>query len=131
MHQESKFANDRYGESFPSIRVAGTIYAFDLTTGKEQWKQPVSGLHLILERLDHSPIVLFLARTFEQNGSSWKLSLLAIDRQHGKVVHQSDIQVQSSFQQMSVNMQEEFVELRTYNDRLRLFPSAKSTGGVP
>lgn len=124
-HQESQFQNDRYGETFPSIRVAGTIYSFDLVTGKEQWKQPASGLHLILERLDHSPIVLLLARTFEQNGSNWKLSLKAIDRQHGQIVHESDNQVQSSFHQMSVNMQEEFVELRTYNDRLRLFPKSK------
>lgn len=124
VHQEAKFANDRYGETFPSIRVAGSIYSFDLATGKEQWKQQASGLHLVLERLDHSPIVLLLARTFEQNGSSWKLSLEAIDRQHGKVVHQSDFQVQSSFHQLSVNMKEEFIELRTYNDRLRLFPAA-------
>lgn len=124
-HQEARFQNDRYGETFPSIRVAGTIHAFDLATGKEQWMQRVDGLHLILERLDHSPIVLLLARTFEQNGSNWKLALKAIDRQHGQIVHESENQVQSSFHQMSVNMQEEFVELRTYNDRLRLFPKSK------
>ena len=121
-HQDSKFPNDRYGESFPSVRVAGTVQSFDLATGKEQWKQSVSGLHLILEHLDHSPVVLCLARTFEQNGSNWKLSLLAIDRQHGQIVHQSDTLVQSSYHQLSVNMQDEYVELRTYNDRLRLIP---------
>lgn len=124
-HQDARFQNDRYGETFPSIRVAGMIYAFDLLAGKEQWKQEIYGLHLILERLDHSPIVLLLARTFEQNGSNWKLALKAIDRQHGQFVHDSENQVQSSFHQLSVNMQEEFVELRTYNDRLRLFPKSK------
>lgn len=124
-HQNSRFANDRYGNVFPSVRVAGTVHSFDLATGKEQWKQSVSGLHLVLERLDHSPAVLFLARTFEQNGSSWKLSLLAIDRHKGQILHQSESQVQADFHQMSVNMKDEFIELRSYNDRLRLTPKSK------
>lgn len=121
-HQESKFAIDQYGESFPSVRVAGTVYSFDLITGRERWKQPVASQHLILDRLDHSPIALFVARSFEQSRSGWKLALQAIDRQHGKVVHQSEVQLQSGFHQLSINMQEQYVEMRTYNDRLRLMP---------
>jgi hypothetical protein len=124
-HRDDKFPNDRFPDTFPGVRVSGTVYAFDFVTGQEKWKQPVAGLHLILDHLDHSPIVLCLARTFEQQGSSWKLSLLAIDRQHGQIVHQSDSQVQANFHQMSVNMQDGFVELKTYNDRLRLMPKSK------
>ncbi len=124
-HRDDKFPNDRFPDTFPALRVGGTVYAFDFMTGQEKWKQPVAGLHLILDHLDHSPIVLCLARTFEQQGSSWKLALLAIDRQHGQIVHQSDSQVQANFHQMSVNMQDGFVELKTYNDRLRLMPKSK------
>ena len=80
---------------------------------------------MVLERLDHSPVVLFLARTFEQNGSSWKLSLLAIDRHKGQILHQSEAQVQADFHQMTVNMKDEFIELRSYNDRLRMTPKSK------
>ncbi|MDB5335211.1 MAG: hypothetical protein JWN70_830 [Planctomycetaceae bacterium] len=126
-HRDDKFPNDRSIDSFPAIRVNGMISAFDLATGNEQWKQSISGLHLILEQLDHSPIVLCLARVFEPNGegSSVKWLVLAIDRQHGQIVHQSESQVQASFHQMSVNMLDEVVELKTYNDRLRLVPKSK------
>ncbi len=124
-HRDDKFPNDRSIDTFASMRVSGTMYSFDLTTGQEQWKQPVSGLHLVLDQLDHSPVVLCLSRTIEQNGSSWKWLLLAIDRQHGQIVHQSEAQVQANFHQISVNMADEVVELKTYNDRLRLAPKSK------
>ncbi len=126
-HRDDKFPNDRSIDTFPSIRVNGMIFSFDWNTGAEQWKQSVSGLHLILEQLDHSPVVLCLARIFENNsdGASTKWQLLAIDRQHGQIVHQSESQVQASFHQLSINMLEEVVELKTYNDRLRLVPKSK------
>ena len=123
VHRDDKFPNDRNVDAFPAIRVSGTIQSFDKATGQEKWKQSVSGLHLILEQLDHSPIVLCSARAVDQLGAKW--FLLAIDRQHGQIVHQSEAQVQASFHQMTVNMLDEVVELKTYNERLRLVPKSK------
>lgn len=124
-HRDDKFPNDRGTDSFSSLRVSGTVHSFDPATGEERWKQSVSGLHLILDQLDHSPIILCVARTMEQNGSSYKWMLLAIDRHRGQIVHQSENQVQASFHQLTINMQDEMVELKTYNDRLRLMPKSK------
>ena len=123
-HRDDKFPNDRGTDTFASLRVSGTVYSFDLATGQERWKQSVSGLHLILDQLDHSPIVMCMARTFEQTNSSYKWILMAIDRQHGQIVHQSENLVQATFHQLTINMQDEMVELKTYNDRLRLMPKA-------
>lgn len=121
--QNHRFPDDNHPESFPSMRVQGMVHAFELATGKEQWKQRVEGLHLILERLDDSPVVLFLARKMQRNQpSNWKLSVEAIDRQGGKIVLETTTSVQSNYHQLRLNGPDEFLELRSYNDRVRLSP---------
>lgn len=124
VNQIRLFPKNSSPESFPSLQVNGMMHAFDLNTGKEQWKQKVEGLYLILERLDHSPVALFTSRVLHQHNqvTNWKLTLKAIDRFGGKVVHSSTNIVQPTFQVLIVNVPDEFIEFRTYNDRIRLSP---------
>jgi outer membrane protein assembly factor BamB len=122
-NRSRQFPKDPPPESFPSIQVHGMVYAFDLTSGKEQWKQRIEGLHLILECLDHSPVALFVSRTFQQNQiANWRISLKAIDRFGGKIVHDSSWLSQLPLQVLTVNVPGEFLEFRTYSDRIRLTP---------
>jgi outer membrane protein assembly factor BamB len=122
-NQMRLFPKDSFPESFSSVQVHGMVHAIELETGKEQWKQKIEGLHLIVERLDYSPVVLFVSRVFQQKPTpSWTLSLKVIDRYAGKIVHSSSNLVQATFQVLMVNVPDEFIEFRTYNDRIRLSP---------
>lgn len=126
VNQDDSFPEDNYPESFASLRVHGMVHSFELNSGREQWKQKVDGLHLILERLDYSPVVFFLSRKFQRNlTNNWLLTLKAIDRHAGRIVHESDTFVQSSFHLLTINVPDAFIELRTYNDRLRLAPKSE------
>lgn len=113
-----------YSEALPSLAVNGKIHAFDARLGKERWMQSVSGQDLVLERLEHSPVLVFSTRKFEGKGNLnyWNQSLAVLDKQSGRKLLSTTTPSQAGFQTLSVNLAERYVELRSYNERIRLTP---------
>ncbi|MGE5193274.1 MAG: PQQ-binding-like beta-propeller repeat protein, partial [Deltaproteobacteria bacterium] len=117
-----------YSEQVPFVRASGVVMAFDAATGRQRWRQPVQGQNLMLERLTFSPFLVFASRRYEQKGrlNFWSLHLLAIDKLTGTKLLDEKSAAQPGFRSVSVNATDRYVELRSYNERVRLYPVDKS-----
>jgi outer membrane protein assembly factor BamB len=113
-----------YSEQVPFVRINGMVLAFDPRADKLRWKQAVTSQNLVLERLDFSPFLVFATRKYERKGAVhvWSLSLLALDKQNGARLIDVSAPSQPGFRSVTVNAAERFVELRGYNERVRLYP---------
>ncbi|HLJ40676.1 MAG TPA: hypothetical protein VKT50_04235, partial [Candidatus Acidoferrales bacterium] len=83
--------------------------------------------NLMLERMTFSPFLVFASRKFEQKGGKvpihvWSLQLLAIDKLSGTKLLDEKSSAQPGFRSINVNALERYVELRGFNDRMRLYP---------
>ncbi len=118
-----------FPSDFPSIQMHGLLHAIDRKTGQLRWKQEIRNQNLIVDRLDHSPIVLLYARKYERKGNLhiWSLECQAVDKITGRLVLNTSIGTQSGFQEVLVNLPRHFVELRSYNERIRLTPDVQTT----
>ncbi|MBS0265352.1 MAG: PQQ-binding-like beta-propeller repeat protein [Planctomycetes bacterium] len=114
-------------DQIPFLRANGTMLSFDLRTGKQRWKQPVQGKNLLLERLASSPFLLFSQSEFRQKGKVpvWTLNLLAIDKLTGTKLLDLKTVAQPGFRALIVNAAERYVELRSFSERLRLYPAER------
>lgn len=115
-------------EQVPSVRANGLLLAFDARQSKLRWKHSIAAQNLLLERLDYSPLLVFAARQHEQKGKLqfWSLHLVAIDKLSGAKLLDEKSASQQGFRSVSVSAAERYIELRGYNDRVRLYPIEKS-----
>lgn len=125
-----------YSEGIPFVRASGLLAAFDPEAGKLRWKQQIAAQNLLLERLDASPLLVFASRKTESGGKSktqyWTLHLVAIDKLSGKKLLDDKWASQPGFRSLSVSASNRYIELRGYNERLRLHPVDRPAveGGV-
>lgn len=121
-------SNNYYSENIPFVRANGQMFAFDPAAGKQLWKQPVAAQNLMLERFDFSPLVVFAARKYEQKGklNYWSLHLVAFDKLTGNKLLDEKSAGQPGFRSITVSTAERYVELRGYNERIRLHPVEKT-----
>ena len=117
-----------YSEQVPFVRANGTLLAFDLASGKQRWRQPVQGQNLMLERLAFSPYLVFSSRKFEQKGrlNLWSLQLLVIDKRTGTKLLDEKSSAQPGFRSITISTSDRYVELRSYQERVRIYPIEKS-----
>jgi outer membrane protein assembly factor BamB len=117
-----------YSEQVPFVRASGLVMSFDSASGKLRWKQPVQAQNLMLERMTFSPFLVFSSRKYEQKGklNFWSLHLLAIDKYSGTKLLDEKSAAQPGFRSVTVSAAERYVELRSYNERVRLYPVEKS-----
>jgi outer membrane protein assembly factor BamB len=122
-----------YNEQLPYVRINGTVAAFDLATGQPRWKQQVLGQNLLLERLEFSPVLLFVSRKFENKGQMnfWSMHLVALDKATGVRKLDEKSAQQPGFRSLTINARDRFIELRGWNDRLRLYPSEQAAVVTP
>jgi outer membrane protein assembly factor BamB len=114
-----------YGESLPSIRANGVIYAWNRSDGKLAWQQDIKNQNLVVDRFRSLPVLLFVTRSWKQKGnvSYGTLSLQAVHKKSGKVLHNSTMpSMYSGFHSLDVNLSEPSIELKSYNMRMRLVP---------
>ena len=115
-----------YGESLLSVRAHGTVYAWNRADGKLAWKQDVKQQNLVVDRFRSLPVLLFVSRSWKPKGnmSYGTLSIQAIHKQSGKVLHDSTTpSMYSGFHSIQVNASEPSIELKSYNLRMRLVPT--------
>ena len=119
--------SSNFSDQVPFIRASGAVLAFDLETGKQRWKQVVQQQNLLLERLTASPFLLFSNREYKTKGRLpvWSLHLVAIDKLTGTKLLDEKTISQPGFRSVTVNAADRYVELRSYSERLRLYPADK------
>lgn len=135
-----------FQDGLPLAEVNGTIYAFsgdgqglrwkkELRGGRGRWDREAGGYGLILAGLDHSSVLLFSRREFERRGNNddfglWTQKLLAVDKFSGNEVLKTSLAPASGFREMTVNPAEGTLELRGYDQRIRLVPTAVPDDGA-
>lgn len=115
-----------YGESLPSVRANGVIFAWRRSDNKLAWRQEVKNQNLVVDRFRGMPVLLFVSRSWKQKGnmSYGTLSIQAIHKQTGKLLHDSTTpSMYSGFHSLDVNFSEPSIELKSYNLRMRLVPT--------
>ena len=117
-----------YSEQVPFVRANGVLLAFDMASGKQRWRQPVTGQNLMLERLAFSPYLVFSSRKFEQKGrlNLWSLQLLVIDKHSGTRLLDEKSSAQPGFRSITISTSDRYIELRSYQERVRIYPIDKS-----
>jgi outer membrane protein assembly factor BamB len=123
------FANRRrtrsvqYPEGFRSQPVDGCVAAYDLATSKLLWKnEALPAQHLVLDFLEDSPLLTFASRSLVRNREfgHWSFNLLVLDKQTGRKILETSDPSSSGFRTLEVNMAERYIEMRSYNQRVRL-----------
>lgn len=115
-----------YGESLPSVRANGAIFAWNRSDGKLAWRQDVKNQNLVIDRFHSSPVLLFVSRSWKQKGNLnyGTLSIQAIHKKSGKVLHNTTTpSMFTGFHSLEVNYSEPSIELKSYNLRMRLVPT--------
>jgi hypothetical protein len=114
-----------YGESLPSIRVNGMIHAWKRMDGTRVWRQEVKQQNLVVDHFRALPILVFIARSWQQKGnmSYGTLHIQAIHKQTGHVLYdEQNPTMYSGFHSLDVNLSEPSIELKSFNLRMRLIP---------
>lgn len=110
-----------FGEEISTLPANGVLAAFDRATGAPLWKEKVQNHTLVVPHLSQSPVLTFSTRNYVRKGnfSYWHLKLLVLDKQTGRKLLESTTPTNSGFRSLDVNMADRFVELKSYNERLR------------
>jgi outer membrane protein assembly factor BamB/tetratricopeptide (TPR) repeat protein len=128
-----------YSVQFPegfqrSLNVGGPITAFNLRDGKLAWSNSrIPSHNLVLDFFNDSPLMVFAGRQLVKNGEfgHWSFNLMVLDKRTGAVVLKATDPSASNFKTLEVNMAEKYIELRSFNQRLRLMAlDAARTGGA-
>lgn len=117
-----------FAESLPSVRANGAIYAWQRSTGKLIWKHELKNQHLIVERMQSSPVLLFCSREWKQKGNVnfSQLHLAVLHKQTGKLLHESTTPTMyGGFHALAISPNEQSLELQSYNLRVKLVPDDK------
>ena len=115
-------------EQVPFVRANGVVAAFDRQQSKLRWKQQISEQNLLIERLDHSPLLVFASRKYERNGRlQFSMQhIVALDKLSGAKLLDNRAAAQQGIRSVNVSLGERYIELRGFNDRIRLYPIDKS-----
>ena len=91
-------------------------------SGEQLWSQSVGAGSLIAEHIQHTPVLFVATRamTRQRGDTAWLASLVAIDKRTGKRVAEHRSGVVRNYNALTINVVERYVELRAYNQRLRL-----------
>jgi outer membrane protein assembly factor BamB len=122
-----------YPEGFrSSLTVGGQMFAFDAREGTLLWQHEVSPHSLVLDSLHDSPMLTFVWRTLVTNREfgRWTVHILVIDKRTGRKVLSTVDSSASNFRTLELNMAERYIELRSYNQRVRLIAVNRPSGST-
>lgn len=114
-----------YSINLYSIRVNGLLCAFNrqVVGDAPRWRKKIRGMNLILDKSRHAPLLVLASREYKREGALryYLLRLAAIDKQTG----QDRVSMQTpsnywSFNGLRLNLAERYLELGSYNQRIRL-----------
>lgn len=117
--RESSFYRNYYLDSVP---VNGDVIAIDPRESSVLWSKPVRHQHMLLELVEDSPMLLFLARKSTRIGniSRTSQSILALDQRNGHELLEYESPYRSDFQTVHLNHEDQKISLMSYNSRVVL-----------
>ncbi|MEX1098181.1 MAG: PQQ-binding-like beta-propeller repeat protein [Planctomycetales bacterium] len=110
-----------YSDGVPHATANGAVIALDRATGQVAWRRTVDRQSLMLPYFRHMPVLVFAVRRFERSDEIHLMigEVLAVDRRTGRTLLESSLPGSNGFQSLSVNARDRYVELGSYNERLR------------
>ena len=105
-----------------TVAVSGKVWCVDLQSGETLWEQNLAPQqHLTVDNFSNSPILLLSKTSYEKMGNVqfYSMYLKALDKRTGKEWASYRLPT-SGFQGVTFNLPERFVEVRTYNARVRM-----------
>lgn len=138
INRSASRSSSRFNHNFSTVMISGRILAFDLNTGEQRWEyESPKGKrrNLILERLAYSPVLLLTSRKSKlisrnPNQTIQQMNVIALNKQTGEQVLDATVSNQSNLESVRVNMADKYIELRTYNSRVRLIPLQQETAAA-
>ncbi|MBD3674053.1 MAG: PQQ-binding-like beta-propeller repeat protein [Planctomycetaceae bacterium] len=117
--RENSFYRNYYLDSVP---VNGQLIAIDSQQKNILWSQEVDHQHLVLELIEDSPVLLFLARTSQRVGNIYRSSqsVLALDQKNGRELIDYQAPYSYDFQAVHLNHEDQKISLMSYNSRMVL-----------
>ncbi|MBQ18206.1 MAG: hypothetical protein CMJ65_13905 [Planctomycetaceae bacterium] len=119
-----------YSINLHSVRVNGVLCAFDRQAAgvAPRWRKEVKGMNLILDKSRHAPLLVLASREYKREGALryYLLRLAAVDKRTG----QDRVSMETpsnywSFNGLRLNLAERYLELGSYNQRIRLVAAGK------
>jgi outer membrane protein assembly factor BamB len=118
------FRRQYSSQELPSVRVNGFVNAFDAASGRRLWVREATQQNLLRQGSALSPLLIFASKEYVQEPDKglgyWRMNLLVLDKQTGTTLIETTGSGNYSFQSIDVNAAEQYVELRTNNQILRL-----------
>ena len=117
-----------YGENLASIRLSGTVYAWNRNDNSKIWEREVRHQNLVVDRFSTLPVLLCVSRSWKpQRGRAnlgvGTLNITAVHKQTGKLLIEAQIPSSySGFHAVNFNAEEPSIDLKSYNMRMRLVP---------
>ncbi|SFI45005.1 outer membrane protein assembly factor BamB family protein [Planctomicrobium piriforme] len=134
------------------INASGSVFAFD-RTGKRLWNYesprmqqtgqvnldtqrvpPKWPLKLLIQDFSENPLLLLVGDASDHTGDLYfhRLRMVGLDKATGvPVIDWEQPSESGGFSFLHVDPEQRLIELRTYNERLRLSPHAKQTAPTP
>ena len=119
--------NNSFGESIESIRVHGTVSAWSRHDNRFLWQRTVEHHNLVVDRFGAMPVLLFVSRKWKHRPQIdvGFLNVTAIHKQSGQLLIDTKVPSgHSGFHAIAIHVDDPSIELRSYNARLRLQPTA-------
>ena len=125
-----------YGENLASIRVNGTIHAWNRRDNRIAWHTQVKHQNLVVDRFSTLPVLLCVSRSWKQRGRAnlgiGTLNITAVHKQTGNLLIDKEIpSAYSGFHAVSLNADEPSIDLKSYNMRMRLVPEDGPVAAAP
>ena len=111
-----------YSRSYQSVPVNGTLAAFDRQDGL-LWTQQIDDQNLIVDQLSQLPVLVFSSLKNEREGNitSQRITVEVRDKQTGEsLLDESRYIIGGNLRELEVDHPRQFIDLKTYNERLRL-----------
>ncbi len=117
-----------------SVQVHGTVVCWSRDTGEIRWQQTIENQQLVLNSFEESPVLVFTAmqQVQKQVINYMEARVMLVDKLTGHVGLQDRwASIGGSVNQFVVDPNRQFLELRTYNDRVRMSPIISGGSAEP
>ncbi|MBX3436195.1 MAG: PQQ-binding-like beta-propeller repeat protein [Planctomycetaceae bacterium] len=116
-----------FSESLPSLPVNGPLIAFDREEGGVLWRSSISDQHLILEHLDHLPVLLLQARQsgpIDPGLRVQQVHVQMLDKRTGQQLLDVKRSISlGGFRSVDFDLTARRIDFEGYRERLRIQPS--------
>jgi outer membrane protein assembly factor BamB len=123
----SDTGHQSYGENLASIRINGTVHAWNRHDNRLIWNREIKHQNLVVDRFSTLPVLLCVSRSWKQRARAnlgiGTLNITAVHKQTGELLIDKEIpSAYSGFHAISFNAEEPSIDLKSFNMRLRLVP---------